>query len=83
MAKTVNCYIVNVYASLSFLVTMHILVHHATHCSYSLGPQLFNIAHKNWVVYYATQKLKKLAIGFKELLATCNPGIGTLSLSLH
>ena len=49
-------------------------MHHVLHCSYSLGPlsQLFNIAHKNWVVC----NIKELAIGFnlsKELLA--NPSL--------
>ena len=65
------------YASLFSLVDIHILVHHVPHCSYSPGPlsQLFNTAHKNWVVC----NIKKLAIGFKIL---CWLTLALLSLLL-
>ena len=65
------------YASLSSLVTIPILVHHVTRCSYSPGPLSQPLHTKTrW-----DATLKKLAISFKELLA--NPDTGILSLTLH
>jgi hypothetical protein len=50
-------------ASLSSLETIHHPL--ATYCSYWLRPQLFNIAHKKWVV--CNIEILEIAMGFKIL----------------